>query len=185
MKKIIIVPLLMLIFSFSFLIGLAQSTSDKEVLKLSSDLKKLEQKYNKLKKEVAENVVALNKSIEDLKGLNQGTESKLSSVKESLTASNTVVSSLQQETNNRLAQYKSTMNTAIIVGILVLIALVAMILMQVSRIKKEISQTKELAADQINGIKKETASQLDALKSSLEAQIVEVQKTVNSKAAKN
>ena len=184
MKKITIIPLL-LIFSFSFLIGFAQTTSDKEVLKLSSDLNKLEQKNNKLKKEVAENVVALNKSIEDLKGLNQGTESKMSSVKESLTATNAAVSSMQQETNNRLTQYKSTMNTAIIVGFLALIALVSMILMQVSRFKKEIAETKELAADQINGIKKETASQLDALKSSLEAQIGEVQKTVNSKLAKN
>ena len=185
MKKIIIIPLLLVIFSFSFLIGFAQTTSDKEVLKLSSDLKKLEQKNNRLKKEVAENAVALNKSIDDLKGLNQGTESKISSVKESLTATNATVSSLQQDTNSRLAQYKSTMNTTIVVGFLVLIALVVMILMQASRFKKEIAETKELAADQINGIKKETASQLDALKTSLEAQIGEVQKSVNSKLAKN
>lgn len=184
MKKIIIIPLL-LIFSFSFLIGFAQTTSDKEVLKLSSDIKKLEQKINKLKKEVAENVVALNKSIEDLKGLNQGTESKISNVNESLSATNSVVSSLQQDTNNRFLQYKSTMNTVIVIGILVVIALVIMILMLVSRFKKEISETKELAADQINGLKKETASQLDALKTSLVAQIGEVQKSVNSKLAKN
>ena len=50
MKKVIIIPLLLVIFSFSFLIGFAQTTSDKEVLKLSSDIKKLEQKNNKLKK---------------------------------------------------------------------------------------------------------------------------------------
>ena len=176
---------MLVIFSFSFLIGFAQTTSDKEVLKLSSDIKKLEQKNNKLKKEVAENVVALNKSMEELKGLNQGTESKISSVKESLTATNAAISSMQQETNNRLLQYKSTMNTVIVIGFLVLIALVVMILMQASRFKKEIAETKELAAEQMNGIKKETASQLDALKTSLAAQISEVQKSVNSKLAKN
>jgi peptidoglycan hydrolase CwlO-like protein len=185
MKKITIIPLLLLMFGFSFLGGFAQTTSDKEVLKLSSDIKKLEQKNNKLKKEVADNVVALNKSIEDLKGMVQGTESKMSSVKESLTATNATVSSMQQETNNRLLQYKSTMNTVIVIGFLVLIALVIMILMQASRFKKEIAETKELAADQINGIKKETTSQLDALKTSLVAQISEVQKSVNSKLAKN
>ncbi len=261
MKKLIIIPLAFLILNFSLLIGFAQTTGDKEVVKLSKDITTLKQENNKLKKEVVREVNTLNKSIEDMKGLYQGADNRINIVKDLHTATSSATSStistLQEDTNNRFLRYRSIIKIAIILSLLVMGALTGMIILLFFKLKKgldivrnnlyinekalsnlsdklaelkddfsrqinsthetlnakinethklldgqiaqanktsessnakikeqfekEISHTKQLTVDQIIEVKKETAAHLNTFKTGFEAQIGEVQKTINAK----
>jgi hypothetical protein len=185
MKKIIVVLLVFLLFNFSFLNVFAQTTSDQAVAKLTKDIKVLQQKNNSLKKQVAENVIALNKSMADLKELIQVTDNKANSIKESVAATNVAVSTLTQDTGKKFSGLSGILTTAIVLALLILVALTVAVIQLKNRLRKEIVLAKELATDQISEAKKLTTAQIDALKSSLEAQIIETQKTVKEKPAKS
>jgi len=146
MKNSIIFSIAFFIVLFSSLSAVSQTNSDQEVLKLSKDIKGLEQANYKLKKEVAINIDSLNKSIKEIKLLHQESDNKLNSANNLLSETSGKISKVQKKTNERFLRFRGIIKTSIILGAIALAILGIMFVFLFIRLKSGfIKAKKELA----------------------------------------
>jgi len=169
MKKLIFIPIILLILNLSVFPCYAQQT-DNDVQTLSNDILKLKQESYRLKANVTGSINELKKSIEASKDLYMGVDSRIKSINDSLAKTNSLVSKMQEDTNTDFVKYKTYFIIAFVFFILLIAALTYIILTLLSKLNNE----------QTNLFNK-----LTEFKDSLNKQIVSTSETLNNRMDEN